>query len=102
MADWLGRVRAVCSELASQGLDAQLAITEPFPEQELLQEEAYDRQLTGSSVLAFSGVLRSLYAQARTIKLRWKTRDRAGRPMFGGMHLMPLATVYESEPGADP
>ena len=99
---WLARLRELSNGLASNGFDTQLAIGDPIPEDELKSEEAYFAQPTGRPSFTFHESLRALYAETRTITFRWKTRDRPDiQPMFGGMHLMPLSMLYESDPGAD-
>ena len=99
---WLARLREVSNGLASRGIDIQLAIGDPVPEDELEREEAYFAQTTGRPIFTFHESLRALYAVARTITFKWQTRDLPDiQPMFGGMHLMPLSMLYESDPGTD-
>ena len=99
---WLARLREVSDGLASNGFDTQLVIGDPIPEDELKREEAYFAQTTGRPSFKFHQSLCALYKEARIVTFKWKARDRPDiQPMFGGMHLMPLSMLYESDPGAD-
>jgi hypothetical protein len=99
---WLARLREVSDGLASHGIDIQLAVGDPVPEDELEREEAYFAQTMGTFGFKFHESLRALYAVARSIKFQWQTRAMQDiPPVFGGMHLMPVSMLYETDPGTD-
>jgi hypothetical protein len=84
--------------LASRNIDVQIEIGDPTPEAEIEREEAYFSQITEKPGFRFHESLRVLYLATRSLRFRWQTGAQSDvQPMFGGMQLVPLVMLYESD-----
>lgn len=100
---WLQSLREVAAGLARRGIEPQLTIDPPMPEDEIMRDERYFARTTRHAGFRYEPSLRALYGNTRGVRFYWRSHDVAGfQPTFGSMRLLPLLLLYEDESGTGP
>ena len=97
---WLQSLRDVATRLASRGVQVELTIEEPTPDEDLAGDEGYLGRTSGQPGFRYDPALRALYSETRSVRFKWKTHDTPEfPPMFGSMRLLPLVLLYDPGTG---